>query len=393
MSARSEASPAPEQPESDASKVSKDRDVTTWKEAPILYLKSFAIGAADVVPGVSGGTMALIFGIYSRLLNAIKSFNTEAVKAVLRFNVNSFFREIHWKFVLLLLSGIFTALIFFTRIVPLPQYMYTQPELIYGLFFGLIAGSVVLLVFTLEKVNIRALLSIVLGAGIGYWLVTLIPTDTPEHPLFIFLTGSIATSALVLPGVSGSFLLLIMRKYDTILGAIGNLGTVQTLEALYILIPFGLGAAFGLAAFSRGLSWLLKRHYTITLCLLIGFMAGSLYIIWPFQERDFIQKEERITVDAGSAAAEEARQNERNAKVPEVLVFDRIINPEAPADEQQAELILVKNKLISSRPFWPGDPQEDSRLSKGARSLYEAYGMMAAGLLAVLALGLFSRRA
>lgn len=368
-----------------------DRDTTSWKEAPGLLLKSFAIGAADVVPGVSGGTMALIFGIYTRLLNAIKSLNAGAVKAILRLDIRGFFQEFHWKFVLLLLSGIFTALMFFTKIVPLPQYMYTQPELIYGLFFGLIAGSVVLLVFTLEKINFWSLLSIAFGAGVGYYIVTLIPTDTPEHPLFLFLTGSIATSALVLPGVSGSFLLLIMRKYDTVLGAIGNLGTVQTLEAFYILIPFGLGAVFGLAAFSRGLSWLLKRHYTLTLCLLIGFMAGSLYIIWPFQEREFIQKEEQIVVDAGSETALQARQNERSTNAPEILVFNRILNPEAPPAEQQAELTLVKNKLISSRPFWPESAGEDERLSKGARSLYEAYGMMAAGLLSVLALGWFSR--
>lgn len=388
-------SPAPDESNvkpSTPSKVFKEQDTTTWKEAPMLYLKTFAMGAADVVPGVSGGTMALILGIYARLLSAIKSLSLDAIKALLTFNIPGFFKEFHWKFSIFLVAGIFSALMFFTKIVPLPEYMYTRPELIYGLFFGLIAGSVVLLLWSLEKLSPGALLSMLAGAVSGFIIVTLIPTDTPDTPLFLFFTGSVAISALVLPGVSGSFILLILRQYDTILGAIGNLGTVQTIEALYVLVPFGIGATLGLAMFARGLSWLLKRYYGLTLCLLIGFMMGSLYIIWPFQEQEYIQVKSSYTVPADSEAARQAMEATDSRRAPEVLMFDSIINPEAPEDEQIAELILVRNRLISSRPFWPLNPAEDERLADGHKSVYQGFGMMSLGLLAVLLLGWVARR-
>ncbi len=384
-------------PETDQQKTSgpsyrnpSDSDLTTPKELPSLFLKSICMGSADVVPGVSGGTMALILGLYSRLINAIRSVNLTAIKLLLTFNLKGFFDQVHWKFGLTLMAGIFGSLLFFTKVVPLPVMMYTHPEIIYGLFFGLILGSVVLLVINLDRYGLREFSWMVFGTFIGYRIVTLVPTDTPEHPLFLFITGSFSISAMVLPGISGSFILLILRKYDTVLGAIGNLGTAETMNALFILVPFGFGIVFGLVVFARILGWLLNRFYLPTVCLLIGFMAGSLYIIWPFQDREFIQTErtEIVSVDDSRVAM----AGEPEILMPEFYLTGDVINPDAPANEQMIELKRVSNKLISSHPFWPANADQDDRLSDGSSSVVYGFVMMGTGLLAVLLLGFVSRR-
>jgi putative membrane protein len=393
----------PEPPQKEAANTSPDanlpadpdeKDYTTKRELPLLFGKSFVLGAADVVPGVSGGTMALILGIYKRMLDAIKSVNGTAVRSLLQLRFSGFFRQVHWKFGLTLLTGIFCALIFFTRVVPLPVFMYSDPELIYGLFFGLILGSVVLLTLNLGRISLRSFLAIAVGTLIGFWVVNLVPTDTPDHPLFLFATGSMSISALVLPGISGSFILLILRKYDTVLGSIGLLGTAQTLDALIILVPFGFGVVFGLAIFSRILSWLLKKYYLVTLCVLIGFMAGSLYIIWPFQDREFYESERPQIVNADSFLAREAALSSPTQRAPGYLVLGDVINPEAPESEQQVEVIVVQNKLISSTPFIPllSKADSDARLSGGRESVWWGLAMILAGLAAVLALGWVSYR-
>lgn len=385
--------PAEKQTNTELEKSAEEKDFTKMREVPLLFGKAFILGAADVVPGVSGGTMGLILGIYKRMLEAIKSVNGAAVRSLITFDLKGVFAQVHWKFGLTLVLGIFSALLFFTRVVPLPVYMYSHPELIYGLFFGLILGSVVLLTLDLGRFTLRAFLSMLLGTAAGYWIVTLVPTDTPDHPLFLMLTGSISISALVLPGISGSFLLLIMRKYDTILGSIGQLGTPQTMDAIMILAPFGIGIILGLAAFSRILSWLLDRYYLVTLCLLIGFMAGSLYIIWPFQDRAFIQSERPQIVSISSPLVAMAGESTPSERVPEFLVLGDILNPEAPESEQLVEVIVVKNALIASTPFIPSTDTADAdqRLSAGKASVYHGYIMMLIGILAVLMLGYVSR--
>ncbi len=134
-----------------------EHDKTTFKEYPSLMLKGFLMGAADVVPGVSGGTMALILGIYNRLLSAIKSVDTSALKSLLSFKIASFFQAFHWKFLMGLLTGIGSAIVFFTRIVPLPEFMYSHPEPVYGLYFGLILGSIFLLIKSLKQIEFSSL--------------------------------------------------------------------------------------------------------------------------------------------------------------------------------------------------------------------------------------------
>ncbi|SMO51682.1 DUF368 domain-containing protein [Fodinibius sediminis] len=328
---------------------------TSWREAPFLLIKGFLMGSADIVPGVSGGTMALIVGIYTRLINAIRSFDLGFVKSLFTFRFREALEEVDWKFMLLLLSGMACAVLFFTKVVPLQVFMFTDPELIYGLFFGLIVGSIVVLARAIDGFDWTHGLSLIAGALVGFWVVNLVPTATPESPIFVLLTGSIAICAMILPGISGSYILLIMRKYDFVLSQIGKLGTAETASGLITLIPFGIGAVFGLALFSRILSWLLDRYEARTLALLIGFLIGSLYVIWPYQDRTYaeiITKEEVIAYD--SAEARELRAAPPNKQQPKFQRLGKVVNPDAElVQRKKVELQTVKQKLIKSDPYVP----------------------------------------
>src|SRR5690625_291618 len=254
--------------------------------------------------------MALILGIYKRLIDAIRSFDGHFLKHFFTFKYREALAGVDWKFLFILISGIVSAILFFTNVVPLQVFMFTDPELIYGLFFGLIVGSIVVLAKAIDGFNWLHGLMIAIGTLIGFWVVTLVPTATPESPFFIFISGATAISAMVLPGISGSYILLILRKYDFILSEIGRLCTPETLNGIVTLLPFGLGVIFGLALFARILSWLLDRYEARTLALLIGFMIGSLYVIWPYQDRTYkeiVTKEEVIAYN--STKAEELRDN------------------------------------------------------------------------------------
>ena len=328
-----------------------EKDETSWSEYPFLLMKGFLMGSADIVPGVSGGTMALIVGIYTRLINAIKSFDFSFAKRLITLKITDALRDVHWKFMVMLLSGIFCAILFFTKVVPLQIYMFTNPELVYGLFFGLIVGSIFVLAKAIEGFNWVHGLMILIGAGIGFWVVTLVPTETSESPLFVFFSGSLAICAMILPGISGSYILLILRKYDFILSQIGKLGSSETLNGLLTLLPFVLGAVVGLALFSRILSWLLDRYEAKTLAVLIGFLIGSLYVIWPYQNRTY---EEIVTkqdiVAYSSEQAEDLRQNPPNENRPE---YQRLGEITSSQEGKEVQIQTVKKKLIKSKPFVP----------------------------------------
>ena len=369
-----------------------DHDTTTFKEAPFLYIKGFFMGSADVVPGVSGGTIALIFGIYYRFVNAIKSVDSKAIKSALKFRLSDVFDQVHWKFLLILLTGALSAVLFFTRVIPLPELMHSHPELIYGLFFGLILGSVFLLIYDLKDFSWKIVLYIAIGTFVGYQVVTLVPTETPDNSIFIFFSGSIAISAMVLPGISGSFILLILRKYDTVLGSFGKLGGPETVDALMVLVPFGFGILFGLAVFARLLSWLLKRYYTPTLCILIGFMAGSLYIIWPFQEQVYVDSVRTEIVLLQSEEAMELADLGVKGDEREYQKLGVLVNPEAPLEEKKIQIIKVKRKMVSSTPYMPDIEGTDSRLSNGRRAVIEGWSMMLVGLTLVFIVGYISIR-
>jgi len=332
-------------------------DLTRWREAPFLMIKGFLMGSADIVPGVSGGTMALITGIYDRLIFAIKSFNASAVKSLVTFRIEDFFSQFHWKFVLFLASGMFLAILFFTRVVPLQVYMFTHAEIIYGLFFGLIVGSIYLLISEIKSSdrNWKFLFPLAAGTLLGFWVVTMVPADTPETFWYVFLTGSVSISAMILPGISGSYILLIFRKYDYILEQLSLLGTTQTWEAFLNLFPFGLGIIIGLIIFSRILSWMLKSFHTLTIVLLIGFLVGSLYVIWPYQDREY--EEIVLSVEmlpVSNPIVQGLKQREDSPEKPEFQRIGRVINSETALGEfTVVEIETVARKVIASEPFIP----------------------------------------
>ena len=236
------------------------------------------MGSADIVPGVSGGTMALILGIYERLLEAIRSFDRAWLKELLGLRITAALARNDLGFLLPLAGGILLALLFFTRVVPLPTLIVTHPELVYGLFFGLILASVVVLMGEVENYGVREVLWALAGTVVGFAVVNLVPVATPNAAWFIFLCGFVAISAMLLPGISGSFILLILGKYAYIIDALGSFD-------VGVILAFTLGAFSGLIAFSRAIVWLLHHYHQATLLVIKGILIGSLWVIWPFQER------------------------------------------------------------------------------------------------------------
>lgn len=251
-----------------------------WRDYPLLAIKGFCMGMADLVPGVSGGTMAFILGIYERLLAAIRSFDKRWLTAVVTLDIKTVISRPHWIFIIPLLAGIVGALIFFTRVISIPAMLITHTEQIYGLFFGLILASIVVLLKEVGKLNLVDAIILVLGTTGGLWLVNLVPFSTPESSWFIFVAGMIAITAMILPGISGSFILLLMRKYAYVMAAVGRFDFT-------VILPFALGCIAGLALFSRLLGWLLEHYYKYTLLVIKGVLIASLWVLWPFQQREF----------------------------------------------------------------------------------------------------------
>lgn len=367
----------------------KRSDETTLKESPLLLAKGFCMGSADIVPGVSGGTMALILGIYERLINAIKSVDLIAIKSLFQLRLNDVFVRVHCQFIITLLTGMLLAIAFFTRVVRLQDLMFVQPEPVYGLFFGLILGSVWYVSRDFGKLTFVHLMWILIGALVGLRVVTFVPVDSPETALFVFFSGALAITAMILPGISGSFILLILRKYDYILLQLSKLGGDETLDAIIVLIPFALGMVAGIMLFSRVLSWLLSRYKVRTLCVLVGFMIGSLYVIWPFQDRVY---SESVRVEMTSISDEriaELKDLPASQFKPE---FRRL--GETSPDGDKIAIETVKLKLVSTTPFIPSvkNADDDSRLQNGRNSVYLGFVMMFVGLVLVVVLSLAAKR-
>jgi putative membrane protein len=304
------------------------------------------MGSADVVPGVSGGTMALITGIYTKLIDAIKSIDGTAISLLLRFRIKDLLAHVHWQFLGTLFSGMILAVLFFTRIIPLPLLIFTHPEPIYGLFFGLIIGSIILLMIDIRPIGYWKLVYLAIGTLIGFWVVNLVPTNTPDALWFIFLSGSIAISAMILPGISGSFILLILGKYTHIFGQFAELGGPNNTDAVIILAVFGFGLVVGLAIFSRFLSWLLHRHAIATLCILIGFLIGSLTVIWPWQNRDYETLTDEIAVSSNDPRLEALVTDGTEPHLPEYYIASDL-------GSQPPTIVRVRKKLIHSEPILP----------------------------------------
>ncbi|BDD00129.1 DUF368 domain-containing protein [Persicobacter psychrovividus] len=240
-----------------------------------LFLKGVAMGAADVVPGVSGGTIAFITGIYETLINSIKSVNATALKLLFSFQLKAFWEYINGTFLLILFAGIATSVLSLAKLIT--YLLEHHPIPIWSCFFGLIIISAILVGKQIRKWSVPVLLTGIAGIAIAYFVTVATPTSTPENYGFIFLSGAIAICAMILPGISGSFLLLILGKYAFILNAIKNL-------QLDVIAVFGAGCVLGLALFSRFISWLLSKYHDLAVALLSGFMIGSLNKVWPWKE-------------------------------------------------------------------------------------------------------------
>ena len=248
------------------------------KRAVLVVAKGFCMGAADVVPGVSGGTMALILGIYPRLVAAIRAFDLELLRLAGRGRFAEALRHVDAPFLLGLGLGVAGALAFFTRVIGLPKLIVSHPQPVYSVFFGLIGTSLYLLLRQVAELRARDGLWLLAGALAGIALVLAVPIETPESAWFLVMSGAAAACAMLLPGVSGAFVLLVLNQYGHVLGAVGRLD-------LPVLAPFALGAVLGLALASRALAWCLQRFRRHTLLLMSGIVLGSLYSLWPFRER------------------------------------------------------------------------------------------------------------
>ena len=238
-----------------------------------VLLCGLAMGAADVVPGVSGGSMAFILGIYSTLLEAIAGFDLELLKLLAAGRWAEAAARVHLGFLLPLLAGIFGSVLLLVRPI---TWLYVQhPVFLFAFFFGLIVGSIVLIARHAHW-GASGLVAMALGAAGALVFVTRVPVTMPHDPFTIFWSGAVAIMAMILPGISGSFLLLVLGQYQHVMEAVKGLDLV-------VLLPFALGCATGLIAFVRVLRWLLARRHGQTVALLVGVMAGSLWKIWPFR--------------------------------------------------------------------------------------------------------------
>ena len=241
------------------------------------------MGAADVVPGVSGGTIAFISGIYDTLLNAIRSFNAKALQLLFAFKLKELWQHLNGTFLAVLLSGIATSIILFARVVL--YLMEAHPIFLWSFFLGLVLASALLVGRKIQRWNAPVVLSLAIGTALAYYITVAVPIDTPAEWWFIFLSGAIAICAMILPGISGSFILLLLGKYHFILSTVKDLTQLKfSAEGIITIVCFATGCVTGLLSFSHLLNWLLKRHYDLTVALLTGFMLGSLNKVWPWRE-------------------------------------------------------------------------------------------------------------
>ena len=239
-----------------------------------LVVKGFVMGSADVVPGVSGGTMALVLGIYERLINSIRCVNKRTISLIFKFRIKEFFQEVPWRFLGAIGAGILLAI--FTLARPIEWLLEHKQAYVWAFFFGLVVASIFFVRRKVRKFTALNISTLIAGGIIAYLIAGLLPTTTPEGMLYYFISGVIAICAMILPGISGSYLLLIMGKYEQILHAVND-------REFSTLLVFTLGALVGIVIFAKFLSWLLQHYHDFTMAALIGLMIGSLRRIWPWQ--------------------------------------------------------------------------------------------------------------
>lgn len=247
-----------------------------------IALKGAAMGIAEVIPGVSGGTIAFITGIYERLLNAIKSINPALIGIYKEGGVTAVWAKIDGTFLVKLFTGM--ALGFGLGLFSITHLLEHYPIHIWSFFFGLILASIPLVAKQINNWSVKEILLLLAGAVMVYWITIAAPSQGSENPLFALLSGVLAISALMLPGLSGSFVLLLLGMYTIIMPAIKEFIKQPFGDNTLLLLAFGAGMLIGLFSFARVLSWTFTKYKNQTLALLVGFLIGSLNKVWPWQQ-------------------------------------------------------------------------------------------------------------
>lgn len=248
----------------------------TIKDYFLISLKGVAMGAADVVPGVSGGTIAFISGIYEELLGSISNINLELLKVLKEQGIKEAWKKLNGSFLLSLLIGIAISIVSLAKVIS--WLLDNQPIMLWSFFFGLVLASVIYIVKQITKWNVITIILLLIGSFAAYKITTLNPmVSENSSPLFLFLSGALAICAMILPGISGSFILVLLGAYKEVLSAVNNrdLGKIALIAT---------GAIVGLLLFSRVLKWLFNNYKNYTLAVLTGFIIGSLNKIWPWKE-------------------------------------------------------------------------------------------------------------
>ena len=248
----------------------------TIKDYALLTLKGIGMGAADVIPGVSGGTIAFIVGIYGELIDSIKRIGSPAsLRLLFTFRLGAFWQAINGNFLLAIVAGIGISIFSLARLVT--YLLVHQPVLVWAFFFGLVLASTWFVSREVTRWDVKSIVGFVVGAVGAWFIAVMTPAETPSALWFIFLCGAIAICAMILPGISGSFILVLLGKYFYIMEA------VKTLN-LPVMLVFIAGAAIGISLFSHALSYALHRFHNVTIAVLSGFMLGSLNKVWPWKE-------------------------------------------------------------------------------------------------------------
>ncbi len=246
------------------------------KDYIVIGLKGMAMGAADVVPGVSGGTIAFISGIYEELLGSISNVNLGLFKTLKNEGFKAAWKQLNGNFLLSLFAGIFISILSLAKAIK--YLLENEPILLWSFFFGLVLASIIYIAKQISKWNVIAIILLILGAFLAYYITTLNPLVSEESsPLYILFAGAIAICAMILPGISGSFILVLLGAYQPVLEALNN----KDFKTIFI---FMAGAIIGLLSFSKVLKWLFAHYKNYTLAALTGFIMGSLNKIWPWKE-------------------------------------------------------------------------------------------------------------
>lgn len=265
------------------SKTASDRPARSVRDYVRIALSGFAMGVCEVIPGVSGGTMAFILSIYEELINSVRDISQpEFVQAALRLRIGKLLALLNWRFLVALALGMFAAIFSMAGLIGWTLANY--PALLWSFFFGLVLASILLVSRRIARWTPLLIGIFIVITVAAYWFVGLVPAETPNSWWFLILSGAIAICAMILPGISGSFVLVLLGKYDYVLAA-ASLSSLNVVT----LVLVGTGAVLGLLSFARVVGWAFEHYHDIVVAALTGLMLGSLRVIWPWkQSLDFI---------------------------------------------------------------------------------------------------------